>query len=54
MSNASLKELESDLYFVIRRYGKTLATEKALEPALVVTKLLAGLVKSLRRKGREE
>jgi four helix bundle protein len=54
MSNASLKELESDLYFVVRRYGKTPAIERALDLALVVTKLLAGLVKSLRRKGREE
>jgi four helix bundle protein len=49
-----LNELESDLYFLVRRYGKKPAIQKALELALVVTKLLAGLVKSLRRKGREE
>lgn len=50
MSNGSLRELESHLHFAARKYGKTTATESAASLILVVTKLLAGLVRSLRRK----
>ena len=52
MSNASLRELESKLHFIQRRYGPARATEAALDHATVVAKLIAGLVRSL-RKGRE-
>ena len=33
MSNGSLRELESDLYFVARKFGKSAATSAALELA---------------------
>ena len=50
ISNGSLRELESRLHFVARCYGKTDATEAAAQLTILVTKLLAGLVRSLRRK----
>jgi four helix bundle protein len=50
ISNASLKELESDLYFTKRRYPDIKTTETALQLALTVAKLLGGLVRSLRKK----
>jgi len=48
MSNGSLRELESKLHFVTRKYGQTKSTTSALRLSLIVAKLLAGLVRSLR------
>ena len=53
MANASLNELESDLLFARRRYQFE-QTQKALDLALAVRKPLLGLVRTLRRKQREE
>jgi four helix bundle protein len=50
IANGSLRELESHLHFAVRRYGRTAATDGALELATLVAKLLAGLVRSLRGK----
>jgi four helix bundle protein len=54
MSNASLRELESDLYFVSRKYGRRSDVLEALELAPIVAQLLAGLVRSLRNKKDED
>ena len=50
IANGSLKELESDLHFVGRVYGRTKTLEAALQLATEVGKLLAGLVRALRGK----
>jgi len=47
-ANASLRELESDLHFISRRYGKTRHVAAALELCELDAKLIAGLVRSLR------
>lgn len=47
-ANASLRELQSDLYFASRRYGTSKHTDAALQLCELVAKLLAGLVRSLR------
>lgn len=49
-ANASLRELESDLFFVARRFGRTTHTQVALSLSELVAKLIAGLVRSLRGK----
>jgi four helix bundle protein len=49
-SNGSLRELESHLFFVLRRYGEQPATVKARNQSRRVAMLLAGLVKSLRKR----
>jgi four helix bundle protein len=54
MSNASLRELESHLIFVSRKYTRISATRAARELSPIVAMLLAGLVRSLRRKRDEE
>jgi four helix bundle protein len=53
IANGSLRELESHLYFVRRMYGTSPSLERALEIALHVVRLLAGLVRSLRGKRPE-
>src|SRR5688500_10029356 len=53
IANGSLRELESDLHFVARRFGSSERVEEALRLTLVVVKLLAGLVRSLRPKRKE-
>jgi four helix bundle protein len=54
MANASLNELESDLHFVTRRYPNIEQATKGQELAVAVRKPLWGLIKSLRRKRRDE
>ena len=49
-SNGSLRELESHLYFVLRRYGESQPVNRARAQSRRVAMLLAGLVKSLRRR----
>ena len=50
ISNKSLRELESHLYFVRRRYSGIHQTRSALTLCNHERQLLMGLVKSLRRK----
>jgi four helix bundle protein len=50
IANGSLRELESHLHFVRRAYGATEALARAETLTLHTTKLLAGLVRSLRGK----
>lgn len=52
VANGSLRELESHLYFTKRRYGNSTTIESAIELCVIVAKLMAGLVRSLRRKSR--
>ena len=54
MSNASLNELDSDLHFGTRRYTDIEQGHRALTLTLAVRKPLWGLLKSLRRKQRDE
>jgi four helix bundle protein len=54
MSNASLRELESDLHFIRRRYPNLPGIREALVGVPRVSKTLSGLVRSLRRKLGEE
>lgn len=54
MSNASLRELQSDLHFLRRKNATDTATKHALERSYVVAKLLMKLVASLRRKRDDE
>lgn len=53
IANGSLRELESDLHFMSRRFGESPKLLNALELSLTVAKLLGGLARSLRpaRKG---
>ena len=53
MSSASLNELESDLYFLSRKYGEKSEANNALKLVVDVRKPLLGLVRSLRRKRDE-
>ncbi|MEK7401561.1 MAG: four helix bundle protein [Gemmatimonadota bacterium] len=48
IANGSLRELESHLHFVARRFGTNSAIDRALEHTFVTGKLLAGLTRSLR------
>lgn len=50
MSNASLRELDSHLYFVLRKYGPKPSVRAAMDLSPVVARLLAGLIRSLRRR----
>jgi hypothetical protein len=54
MSNASLNESESDLHFLIRRYGDRADVARATDMAVEVRKPLMGLVKRLRKKKEGE
>jgi four helix bundle protein len=47
IANGSLREVESHLHFVARRYKKILQVERALACATVTGKLLVGLTRSL-------
>ena len=49
-ANGSLRELESHLYFVLRRYGESSTVIGARTQSRRVAMLLAGLVKSLRNR----
>jgi four helix bundle protein len=53
MSNASLNELESDLFFLERRETQLDAVRQALQLSVEVRRPLWGLIKALRRKGNE-
>lgn len=53
MANASLRELQSDLFFLSRKNASDLPARKALEQSHIVAKLLMKLVQSLRRKRDE-
>jgi four helix bundle protein len=52
IANGEVKELESHLEFARRAYGRTEAIEAALKLAVEVSRLLAGLVRALRGKGK--
>jgi four helix bundle protein len=52
IANGEVKELESHLEFAARAYGRTEAIESALKLAIEVSRLLAGLVRALRGKGK--
>ena len=54
MSNASLRELQSDLHFLSRKNWGDTPTRKALNCSYIVAKLLMKLVASLRRERDEE
>jgi len=47
-AHASLREVESDIPFVSRRYGRTRHTDAAIRLCAIVGKLNMGLMKSLR------
>jgi four helix bundle protein len=53
ISNASLHEVESNLYFIARRYSGIPGVHEAQQRVSCVAKPLAGLIKSLQRKARE-
>ncbi|HMC57157.1 MAG TPA: four helix bundle protein [Gemmatimonadaceae bacterium] len=53
-ANGSLREVESDLAFVARRFGRTKHTRDALALCELVAKLVAGLVRSLRGDRKKE
>ena len=50
ISNGSLNEVESDLYFIRNRFGAVRDLDQSLTLAVDVRRPLWGLVKSLRRK----
>jgi four helix bundle protein len=52
IANGEVKELETHLEFAARAYGRTAAIEAALKLAVEVSRLLAGLVRALRGKGK--
>jgi four helix bundle protein len=52
IANGEVKELETHLEFSARAYGRTAAIEAALKLAVDVSRLLAGLVRALRGKGK--
>jgi four helix bundle protein len=54
ISNKSLREVESHLYFVARRYRGITGVQQALQWSTREGKLLTGLVKSLRAKRDRE
>jgi four helix bundle protein len=54
ISRASLNELESDLHFLIRRYGERCKASEALKLALSVRRPLLGLIRELRKKREAE
>jgi four helix bundle protein len=54
IANGEVKELESHLEFAARAYGRTAAIDTALKLALEVSRLLAGLVRALRGKGKRK
>jgi four helix bundle protein len=49
-ANGSLRELESHLYFVLRKHGESPAVALARNQSRRVAMLLAGLVKALRKR----
>ena len=54
IANGSVKELETQLEFSARAYGRTAAIEAALKLAVDVSRLLAGLVRALRGKNKRD
>ena len=50
ISRAELNEVESDLHYLVRRYGARTNAQEALKMALSVRLPLLGLIRSLRRK----
>lgn len=50
IANASLRELQSDLHFLMRRNEGDARTKQALDRSVTVGKLLMRLVSALRRK----
>ena len=52
-SRSELNELESNLHYLVRRYGARTNAQEALKVALSVRRPLLGLIRSLRRKRGE-
>jgi four helix bundle protein len=54
ISNASLNEVESNLYFLTQRYGERPDIRTAIDLAMQVRRPLWGLIKALRKKEKGE
>ena len=52
IANGSVRELETHLELAARNYGRTANIEAALKLALEVCRLLGGLIRALRGKGK--